>query len=452
MKDEITRLTGLRLDRFAESLARGLAPVMADQRGYLNALATPRVTAKPRTEQRYPRGLRRLLRSGETIRDLFASGRLTTPSEVPPDPDDGFDPYVIGYDGAVHNGYANIIQQTDVLDHTSGGNDSIAIDKSGVVTRIHLVADPYRHDVTTATIVLVQDAADKLFSALSIVGGATFFSLNNTPLHLKALGNQNKLIYGGGVAHEDMPLLVAADNDTRQAWWLNFGLDDYQFFDPRAGIPAEDLTELNLRATFGTNQLIAETAANGTIDDNTDVYALVYSISGLGKAYRDRLPTPDFQHQHNNAPASTTTFDLATGRYLKRTTVVNLAVAANNNEARDDANITSMTIRFKKGQTTTLIDAARWHVLKNGLGVMPGPENDRDGGSAVSGLPPAGVLVIDWRKLTGNPYGLDLTKMSAGEAQIEFVMGTTTGSIHLYNEMYNVDPAIAGAQPPFRSF
>ena len=363
------------------------------------------------------------------------------------------DPNCLGYDQQPHQGLAVLAQQTDILDYASGGADAVALDKNMVITGILLVADPYRHDVTTATITVVQDAVDKILSGLNIVGGPTYFQASSTLAFLKALSAMNKVVYGGSLPNEDLATGVGADNDSFQAWYIPLGAaNDYDYFDITAGIPAEDETTLRLSGTFGADNLIAATAANGTIDTNTDIYVVLFGVAGLDREYRSRLPLPEFRHDHVTSPSSTTTFDLLTGRYLKRTTILNLAAAANNNEARNDGNLTDITMRFLKPVDSRLWDAVRWRIFKHAMLLGGhGPEADRDGGVALAGAGLDGVAVIDWRRFTKNPYGLDLMSLGSGDAQIELTVGTTTGSIHLFHEYYNFpDPSVPLGWPPYR--
>ena len=363
------------------------------------------------------------------------------------------DPNCLGYDQEFHQGLAVMAQQADLLDYVTAGNDAVALDKNMVITGILLVADPYRHDVTTATITAVQDAVDKVLSGLNIVGGPTYFQLNSTLAFLKAVSAMNKVVYGGSLPHEDLATGVAADNDSYQAWYIPLGAaNDFDYFDITAGIPAEDETTLRLSGTFGADNLIATTAANGTVDSNTDIYVVLFGVAGLSADYRDRLPHPEFRHDHVTSPSSATTFNLQTKRYLKRTTILNLAVAASNNEARNDANLTDITMRFLKPVDSRLWDAVRWRIFKHSMLLGGhGPEADRDGSVALAGPGLDGVAVIDWRRFTKNPYGLDLMNLESGDAQISFTVGTTTGSIHLFNEYYTFpDPSVPLDWPPYR--
>lgn len=368
--------------------------------------------------------------------------------------DDPRDPVGIGYDRQIHAGLAAITQETQLLDYASAGQDSVELSRDRVITALMLVADPYQHDVTTATIVAVQDAVDKVISALSIAGKLTYFNLSSSLLFLKAISLQNKAVYGSSLPHEDLGLTVAADYQSRQAWFLPFGaMNDFDPYDITAGIPAEDEVSLILSATFGANNLIAETAANGTVDPATNIYVVSFGVQGLSKVYRNRLPIPDFRHDHITAPTSATTFRLQTGRYLKRTTIVNLAVAANNNEPRNDSNLDNVTIRFKRPTDTQLLSRIRWHVAKSLFSPYASrmPDVDRSGTAAIITIPFVGGLVIDWRRLTKNPYGLNLYPFQEGDVELTLELNTTTGSVHLYNEYYSMpDPSVGEDWPPFR--
>lgn len=359
---------------------------------------------------------------------------------------DPTDPLVLGYDRQLYNGGAIVTQETDNLDYATAGTDSIDLSKDRVITGIMLVADPYRHDVSTAAITVVQDAVDKVLSGLTIAGGPTYFQLSSTLAFLKALSAMNKLVYGGTITHEDLATAVGGDNDSIQGWYIPFGiLNDFDPFDASAGIPAEDENSLVLRATFGANNLIAETAANGTVDAATDLFALTYGVQGLPSSYRQRLPIPDFRHDHITSPETNSRFNLEPNRYLKRTTILNLAVAANNNEPRNDGNITDITVEFTKPTLTRLVDQVRWEVFKQGLQfAYRGIEVDRDGSAAISTSGLDGVAVIDWRRWTHNPFGLNLYGISRGDVALRLTMGTTTGSIHIFNEYYSLpDPSVA---------
>lgn len=364
--------------------------------------------------------------------------------------DDPRDPVSIGYDQQVHAGLAAVTQETDVLDYTSGGTDSVELSKNRVITGITLVADPYQHDVTTAVITVVQDAPDKVISGLNIVGGPTYFSLNNTLTYLKALSNLNKLIYPG-LGHEDLATAVAADHLSYQGWHIPFSpWSDHDPFDILAGIPAEDETVLNLNATFGLNNIIAVTAADGTVDVATDIYVVSYGVQGLPASYRSQLPIPDYRHDHISAPTTNSRFDLITGRYLKRTTILNLGVAASNNEPRNDGNLTDISMVFEKPTRTTLFDRIRWRVFKDMQQVWrPGTQIDKDGAAAVAPGGLAGVAVIDWRDYTHNPFGLNLYPFGDSDVHLDFTVATTTGSLHLFNEYYAMpNPSVAQGWPP----
>lgn len=365
--------------------------------------------------------------------------------------DDPRDPVSIGYDQQPHAGLAAITQEADNLDYASGGTDSVALSTNRVITAITLTADPYQHDVTTSAITVVQDAMDKVLSGLNIVGGPTYFSLNNTLTFLKALGNLNKLIYPG-LGREDLATAVATDNQSFDGWHIPFGpWSDHDPFDILAGIPAEDETTLNLLATFGANNIIATVAADGTVDPATNIYVINYGVQGLPADYRARLPIPDYRHDHQSAPTTNTRFDFITSRYLKRTTILNLAVAANNNEDRNDSNITDLSVVFEKPTRTTLFDRIRWRTFKLTQQVWSGPgtQIDKDGSAAIVAGGLAGIAVIDWRDYTHNPFGLNLYPFSDRDVHMDLTMATTTGSIHLFHEYYALpDPSVAQNWPP----
>ncbi len=359
-----------------------------------------------------------------------------------------FDPRSLGYDLRLHDGEMQAVVPSDVLDYASAGQDSIVLPRDALITAIDLSADPYRDDVTTATITVVQDAVDKVISALSIAGGPTYFSLNSTLCFLKALANLNKVVYGGGVVHEDIATAVANDVDSYQAWRLQFGaLSDYNPLDITAGIPAALLTSLNLNATFGANNLIATTAANGTIDTNTDIYAMVYGVQGLPGEYLQKIPKVNFYHDHITTVTANTDFRLPAGKgnWLKRMTILNLAVNASNNEPRNDSNITSLDLSLRKGATSKVFDTIRWRIFKNMASAWGGrgPENDRDGSVAVMGSALDGVAVVDFRKLTGNPFGMNLDAYGRDETLLRLAMATTTGSVHVFWEQYTLEEQVS---------
>lgn len=374
-------------------------------------------------------------------------GKLWTPKQslyTPTEPGLGkdlmvFDPVGVGYDGRIYKTAGVLTQEADSLAYASGGAANVNLSRNRVITGIALVADPYRHDVTTATQVTVQDAVDKLMSGLNIAGGPTYFSQNSTTFFMKPLGNLQKLIRPG-MEHDDLATGVGADNDSYQAWHLGFGaFDDMNPFDFSAGIPAQDETSLILSTTFATSQLIATVAANGTIDAATRVYVLTYGVQGLPPRYRRFMPIPDFRHNYIDAPTTNTSFNLLTGRRLKRTTIINLAVAANNNNDRDDANITDISLQITKPTDTRVFDLVRWRSFRGAMTAWyAGTNVDKDGSAAVlaTGLP--GIAVIDWRRWTGNPYGLNLYGFQDGDVQLNFTMGTTTGAIALFNEYYSL--------------
>ncbi len=368
--------------------------------------------------------------------------------------DDPRDPRSIGYDLQEYNGLAAISEETQVLDYASGGQDSVDLPKDRVITGIMLVADPYQHDVTTATLVAVQDAVDKVISALSISGKLTYFNLSSTLLFLKGLSAMNKSVYGSSIAHQDLVLGVGADNVSRQAWYIPFGAwNDFDMFDITAGIQAEDETSLILSATFGLDNIIGTVAANGTVDPASNIFVVTYGVQGLGAAYRARLPVPDFRHDHVQSPTSTTSFNLQTGRYLKRSTIVNLAVLASNNEDRNDGNINNISVSFKKPTETKLFDRIRWQVFKSAMSPFSArlPDVDRRGTAITITQPLDGVAVIDWRRLTKNPFGLNLYPFQSGDVVLDLELGTTTGSVHIFHEYYAMpDPSIAEPWPAFR--
>jgi hypothetical protein len=363
------------------------------------------------------------------------------------------DPAAIGFDREQHAGIAQFTVESQTLDYSSSGTDSASLSKDRLITTMMLVADPYRHDVTTAAITVVEDAADKLISALTIAGGVTYVGFSSTLMYLKALGAMNKVVYGSSVGHQDLATAVAADNDSYQNWVLPFGaFNDHDYFDITAGIPAALLNTLNLDVTFGANNIIAATAANGTVDASTDVYVVTIGVQNLGEDYLRRVPIPNWSADHKTSVQSTETFELLGNRFLKRSTLINLGVAASNNEPRNDSNINNFTIEFLKPSTSQLINRARWRVTKNLLSPMSRmPGIDRDGAAAIVTTPLPGVAVIDWRRLTKNPYGLNLYGAQDGDARLRLELGTTTGSIHLLNEYYTApDPSVYEGWPAWR--
>lgn len=348
------------------------------------------------------------------------------------------DPKIRGYDDQLYLAAGQMVQERDVLDYSSGGSDSAELSQKGIITAIALIADPFRHDVTTATLVVVQDAADKVIQGINITGGPSYYSLNNNLLFLKGLSNLNKKLYN--LTHQDLATAVGADNDSNQVWFIPFGVfSDYDPFDASAGIPSIDETTLEMEVTFATNQLIGTVAANGTIDDNTDIYVVTYNVIGLPPEYRRRLPIPDFRYDHIPAPVTNSRLDFQVGRVLKRTTIINLAVAANNNEPRNDSNITDVRVLDDHGITTEILPLTRWQVLK-GLfqPFQPGVAIDRDGAAAIISEGLVGVAVIDWRQITHNPFGLNLYPRQPRDVHLDLTMATTTGSIHFYNEYYSL--------------
>ncbi len=363
------------------------------------------------------------------------------------------DPRVLAYDLKEHDVLGQISQMSDVLNYTTGGADSVALSRNMLITGILLVADPYQHDVSTATITVVEDAADKVISGLNITGGPTYFSVSSTLAFLKALGNLNKVAYGGAIMKENLATAVGVANQSRQAWYIHFGgYDDYDVFDATAGIPAELETSLNMNGTFGVNNLIATTAANGTVMATSNIYVILFGLQGFSKDWLRSLPLPDFRHDHQTAPTSTTSFNLLTKRWLKRTTILNLAVGASNNEPRNDANLTNVTMRFEKPNRSDLWTQIRWQLFK-AMGQLNarGLEVDRNGTAAIVGAGLPGVSVIDWRKITRNPYGLNLMNFNDGDVRLIFELATLTGSLHLYHEYYSFpDPTVPLRWPSYR--
>ena len=366
-----------------------------------------------------------------------------------------FDPVGRGYDGKIYKTAGILTQEADNMVYASGGSVNVNLSKNRVITGLCLVADPYQHDVTTATLVPVQDAQDKLFSGLNISGGPTYFNLNSTLSFLKAVGALQKSIRPG-MEHDDLATAVANDNQSYQAWQINFGLDDNNPFDFRAGIPAQDETSLILGATFATSNLIGTVSANGTIDTNTRVYVLTYGVQGLSPRYRRFMPIPDFKHDHITSPTTETRFNLQTNRRLKRTTILNLAVAANNNEPRNDSNLTDISLVFQKPTDTRVFNLVRWRSFRAAQTAwVAGVPVDFNAVAVVNPTGLTGVAVIDWRKWTGNPFGLSTYGFNDGDVYLTFTVGTTTGSIHLYHEYYSLPrPDIASQwdRRPFHSY
>ena len=362
--------------------------------------------------------------------------------------DDGMDPVSLGWDRQVYSALAAVTEESDRLDYASAGQDFVELSRDRFITGITLVADPYRHDVTTAVIVPVQDAVDKIISAMSLNGRVTYFNLSSTLLFLKALSAMNKNVYGSSLPHQDLATAVAADNDSLQAWHIPFGAwNDKDKYDITAGIPAELETTLRFNTTFGANNLIAVVAANGTVDTATDIYVVNWGVQGLPREYIQLAPVPDFRHHHTQTVQSTVTIPLETGRYLKRMTIVNLAVLASNNEARNDSNMTVVTFRIKRPTTTLLWERIRWEVMRSMHSPFTSvPDVDRDGTAAIMTVPLSGVLTVDWRNYSKNPYGLNLYPFQSGDVELEFELGVTTGSIHVFFEYYALpDPTIADA-------
>ncbi len=371
-------------------------------------------------------------------------------------PLDPRDPISIGYDRIPREGLAAYTEETDRLDYVNGGSDTVDLLKNRLITAIDLVADPFDHSVQNAPAVIVQDAQDKVLSGVNIVGGPTYFSLNNTITFLKAISNLNKMYYPA-LGRDDLLTPVNANNLSFQGWRIQFGAwADNDPFDITSGIPAEDETSLSINAIFGLNNLIATVGANATILPSTDIRVVTYGVQAVteppgvqsvGPDYRARLPIPDFRHDHRQNPVTNTRFDLLTGRYLKRTTILNLAVNAANNEPRNDGNVTDISVVFEKPVRTLLIDRIGWRTFKNNMqGWRPGPQIDKDGAATIAPGGLAGVAVIDWRDFSHNPFGLDLgvnNDFRDGDVHIDITMGTLTGSIHLFNEFYAFpDPSV----------
>lgn len=364
------------------------------------------------------------------------------------------DPFCVGYDRQTYNGLAGITQVSETLDFAASGSDSVPLPRDRLITALTLVADPAQFDGDGAnTPTIVQDAQDKLIQSLSVVGGPTYVSINGgATAYLKALGNLNKLVYPG-MRRADLPTGTGADQQVRFGWHMNFGaLNDFDPFDITAGIPAEMENTLKAEVTFAANNIVAATAAHLTIDTATDIYAVVWGVQGLPKSYLGRLPIPEIVMDSKTSPTTTTTFNIKTGRFLKRTTVLNLAAAASNNAARNDSNLTDISLIFTKPTRSPLLDRVRWHVARSMFSHWErGVVNDEDGASAVAPDKLVGVLTIDWRRLTKNPYGLNLLPFSSEDVQLEFTVGTTTGSIWLLHEYYVLpDPSVAEGWPPYR--
>ncbi len=362
-------------------------------------------------------------------------------------PGDPRDPSCVGYDKAIYQGLAIQTQESEVLDFSSTGNDSAQMSKDRLITCIDLVADPYQADGDGAnTPTIVEDAQDKLISQLNVNGSAKpFVSINGAALaYLKALGNLNKVVYPG-LRRGDLPTGTGANQTARFMHRLHFGaMNDYDLFDITAGIPAQLLNALQVSVTWGADNVFAATSTHQVADTNTDVYVVSYGVQGLPTEYLQRCPIPEITMDFNTAPSARTIFKLLGQRYLKRTTILNLAAAASNNAGRNDSNLTDVTLRLSKPATGTPISLVRWQTFRASLsGWGRGPEIDKDGAAAVAGDGLTGVAVIDWRRWTKNPYGLNLMAFGNDDAQLEFNVGTTTGSIYLLHEYYAFpDPSV----------
>lgn len=366
--------------------------------------------------------------------------------------DDPRDPRILGYDRSYYDALGVITQEATSVTWAASGSGSIPLSRNRVITAIALSVDPLVTTVTTGTTAEVQDSVDRLLSGFAIVGGPTYMTLAGTPAYLKHWGNLNKVVWPS-VVRQEVVTTVSANNKSTWEWYMPFGVfDDLDPFDASSGIPAEDETSLNANLTFAANSLLGTTGANVQVTTATTLYIMDFGVQGMPPAYRARMPIPDFRYDSNTAPTSTTQFNLLTQRYLKRTTLLNLAANGSNNEARNDSNITSLSVIFNKPTLTKLIDTVNWMSLANGMQPTNRlePTVDKDGTNTTVGRSLAGVLVIDWRKLTHNPWGLNLYPFQLGDVLLSLAMGTTTGSVHLLHEYYALpDTTVAQGWPAY---
>ncbi len=360
-------------------------------------------------------------------------------------PVDGLDPSVIGFDGQLYQGVASMQYQTGGLTYVASGNVGLAngLPRNTFITEIMLTADPFDTigDGTNAA-TIVEDAQDKLLQGLTIAGGPTYYSHNNLILAGKHLGNLNKYLYSGAIVRDNISTSSSATAVSNyESWRLHFGaLNDYMPFDISAGIPAELETTLNLSILFPSTSLLATTSTYKVLQTTTIVRVLVIGVNGMPAQYLQDCPIPDFRTDIISSPVTNQTLSLLGGRFLKRTTIVNMAANASNNSARNDSNLTDMSITLLKPTTIKVLDTVRIQTLKALLQAHGGRWSavDANGTIAVAAAGHVGVYVIDWRKITGNPYGLDLTNFSNTDAQLGWTVGTTTGQINAYHEYYAV--------------
>lgn len=360
-----------------------------------------------------------------------------------PEPVLGFDPSVIGYDRKVYStgkdGILGAVEyQPSALTFAASAAASIQLTNGIFVTEILIQADHTTQGDGTNIATIVEDAQDKLLQALSIVGQKTYYAHSDSKTYMKVLGNLCKQIYPGLPRQDISTSSAASDHIAYQAWKLHFGaLNDRNPFDITAGIKAQ--ANLNMNVTFSAANVQAATAAHNILQTTTKVYVVVIGVSGLPKAYMDNAPYPDFRTDIYAAPTTTTNINLLGGRFLKRSTILSQAVAASNNNPRSDSNLSTFAVKMSLQGTRKFLDSARWNTAKAFFAGMEARAGavDPNGLVAVMSNGLTGVLTIDWRKLTGNIYGLDLLDAQDNQVQYEIGVGTTTGQLSALHEYYD---------------
>ena len=312
------------------------------------------------------------------------------------------------------------VQQTVTLTRKipfqAGQEVTFKLDTVGYITRIELLL---RLNVTTDATnggVPAEDALARIIKSLrvEVPGGRPFFAVPDGRI-LKYMNVKDL----GKVYEDALPTAAGVTADVYAKYYVYFGFEPADPFDPTVVIPARRLSDLQMVVRWGD---ATDLGTGYTINDGEITVTLRRIVLEADESEEDIWPEginqPVMQPSELTIDAVKGELglqdNLPTGNVLREAMILVLDSADN----RSDAEVSEVGIVIPETQEKPF--RVEWRTLVRETAMDAGLD-----------APVAGFAVIDFEDVAGHPIGLDLSMAEAGEWKLGFSTLRTGGRIKI---------------------
>lgn len=353
----------------------------------------------------------------------------------------------IGPYGPFPNVHFQTDSQVSTLTYAASTTLQLALPRDGFVTEVDIDLDPLSY-AGAATPGLYDDASWKALGGIKVDsdGGKSYLTFTDA----RGFHYGNVFDYGDSFHFGSLSTATSGTLTNYRRLRFHTGVHNYKLgsgkpvhdpYDLSAGINGPSFSQFQIEWTTPANTVIG---SGDTIGTGTILKASVSRVMGLPDFIVKLLPVPAFFEELYTPAATSTdlgyTVNIPIGYNIVKTIVIVTNSTAAPNDSKSDAYMNNIGV-IK--QSTSRQISQTWRDMRLDTAAAAGWAKDMGSAEAAvvtNDIPNTGVVVIDWRRLTGRKWGLDTTQMNLGDVKVGFTIATANGGIKLWHQAYRQVP------------